>query len=172
MQQEEQNTEEVVNTEDVSKREGANPDHDFATPINTTSRTIAIVFIKTIAENIELMLDIPNMQNEEEKAEAIKKIDAVMQGLFTYLETTDIPADYATKGIEDVIAIFEQTKQYINGVLRRDVDEILSRFIGQKSPKTGRYAKDVAKYSDVKEAVKRVREMTGNDMFDYFDQVN
>ncbi len=145
-------------------------EHDFNAPIEKTSVELAKVVLKNFIDNFDIF--VYEMNDETKSAEFTKSIveKTTDFGIHTMalMATTDIPADYATYGIEKVIAGLEALKEFINGTLRQNTNELLSRTIGAKSPATNTYAKDCATLGDIMLALKKVRDSQGNNDADYF----
>lgn len=87
-----------------------------------------------------------------------------------YLATKDIPARYATMGIEKLIDGLTGLKSYVDGTLNSYEDEYVSRMFGIKND-MGKYRRENATVADVTLKLEEARQATGNDRNDFFNDV-
>lgn len=145
-------------------------EHDFKPAIEKTSVELARVILKNFMDNFELFVYEDNEATKDPAYEAniVEKTTDFGIHTMALMATTDIPADYATYGIDKIMAGLQALKSFIDGSLRQNADEIMARTLGAKSPSTNTYAKDCATLGDVMLALKAARDATGNNPDDYF----
>jgi hypothetical protein len=146
-----------------------NENHDFNEPIEKTSVDIARLVLQNFTENFDIFIfeNTKEETGEEKNANQEHMTDFGIKVL-AYMATTDIPADYATYGIDKIIAALNAVKNYVDGSLRQAEDELMSRTLGAKSPVTNTYARDTATLGQLMLALKTARDLTGNKPEDYF----
>lgn len=147
-----------------------NKEHDFKPAIEKTTVEIAKTILQNYVDNIDLFVfeDSSETNTDAFNADLVEKTTDFGIRTMAYMATTDIPADYATYSIDKIIAGLETLKAFVDGSLRQNVSEILARTVGAKSPVTNTYAKDCATLGEVMMALKKAREVTGNNPDDYF----
>lgn len=147
-----------------------NNQHDFKPAIEKTSTELAKVILKKYLDNVDLFVYEDN--EETQSPEFTKKITEQTTdfGIETMalMATTDIPADYATYGIDKLMAGLQALKSFIDGTTRQNLDEIMARTLGVRSPVTNTYAKDCAPLGAVMLALRGIRNDQGNNPDDYF----
>lgn len=147
-----------------------NNQHDFKPTIEKTSVELARVVLQNYVDNFDMFVyeDNDTTQGEEYTKNIVEQTTDFGIRCMALMATTDIPADYATYGIDKLISGLEAIKRFIDGSLRQNIDELTARTIGAKSPVTNTYAKDCATLGEVMMALKKARELTGNNPDDYF----
>ncbi len=147
-----------------------NTQHDFKPAIEKTSTELARIILQNYNDNVKLFVYEDNAETRSPEYVANIEEQTIDFGIRTMalMAATDIPADYATYGIDKIIAGFTALKAFIDGSLRQNRDEILSRTVGAKSPETNTYAYDCATLGDVMVALKKIRDEQGNNPDDYF----
>lgn len=147
------------------------PNHDFNAPIERTSVEIAKFILSKVDEAKDFMI----VENYE-KLEPIKKaafgeksMDVSIE-ITKYMAATDIPADYATRSIDKIIVVLETLKAFIGGGIGQNKDELMSRYMGVRSPKTGKYASDCATLGDLLLKLDTIRKEQGDNKYDYFNE--
>ncbi len=142
------------------------PKHDFNAPIAKTTAEIAKVLIHELSSNADLLV-IDAKTPEEEKLKDEQATDFAIR-FMRIISSTDIPADYASYSIEKIQVILSQLKKYVDGMVDQTKREILSRYIGARSPRTGTFTYDVATLGEFMMALDRIRKETGNNDDDFF----
>lgn len=148
-----------------------NPNYDFNAPIEKTSTEIAKFIISKLDEAKEFVI-VENVDKLEPIAKAAffeKSTDLSIE-ISKYMATTDIPADYATKSIDKVIVVLETLKAFIAGTINQYKDEMMARYLGAKSPKSGKYAAECATLGEVILKLEAIREEQGGNKYDYFSE--
>ena len=87
-----------------------------------------------------------------------------------YLATKDIPARYATMGIEKLIDSLSALKTYVDGTLTSYEDEFLSRSFGVKNDQ-GKFRRENITVAQMVMKLEEVRQSTGNNRADFFNDV-
>jgi hypothetical protein len=143
-------------------------EHDFKAPIERTSVGIAKVILDKFVENFDLFVFEDNEESKAKEVEIIEKTTDLGIEIMSIMSTTDIPADYASYSIDKILAGFGAMKNFIDGMIRQQQDELIARTLGAKSPVTNTYARDVATLGELMLALNKVRMDTGNNPDDYF----
>lgn len=143
----------------------ANPEFDFKEPIEKTSTVLAKVVLDKLVEGFDIFIYEDIEMSDEKKKELVEKGTDFSINLMSLMTETDIPADYATYSIDKVIAALKSMKDYIDGTVRQMNDEILSRRLGAKSPRTDTFARDCATLADVFIAVDKSRKESDGEYF-------
>lgn len=142
-----------------------NKEYDFKAPIEKTSVALARVVLDKLSENFNTFIYEDIDRTDEQKAEFDEKATDFGINLISLMASTDIPADYATYGIDKLIVALSAAKNYIDGTVRQMHDEVLSRTLGAKSPVTNTFARDCATLGQVYLAVNKARETTDGEYF-------
>lgn len=106
---------------------------------------------------------------EEKAALQEKTLDAANK-VMAFMATQDIPARYATMGIEKVIDALTGLKSFVDGTLNIYEDEYLSRMFGIKN-EDGKFRRDSATIGDIVLKLEEARQATGNNKADFFNEV-
>lgn len=142
--------------------------HDWLTPIEDTSVQLAQIVLNKLSESFEELV-YPNVGLSEEDKKYREEVGTDFSiSILRIMATTDIPADYATRGIDKLIEALQNVKNYIEGTIIKYDDEILSRYFGEKSPVTGTYMRDVATLGTIMLKLDKIRQETGGKDEDYF----
>lgn len=147
------------------------PNHDFNAPIEKTAVEIAKFIISKMDEAKEFVIveSYEKLEPIKQAAFAEKSTDLSIE-ITKYMATTDIPADYATKPIDKVIIFLESLKAFIQGGINQNKDELMSRYMEVRSPKTGKYASDCATFGDLLLKLDTLRNEQGGNKYDYFTE--
>lgn len=149
-----------------------NMEHDFKTPIENTSVDLARIILAQLNDNKEMLIPdlIERTKEDQQKFDELLTEQGTDFGIaiLKLIAQTDIPADYASYPIEKIIAVLTKLKFYIDGSVRQAHDEIISRYLGVKSPESGTYAKDCVPFANLVMKLEEVRQATGNNPEDYF----
>lgn len=146
----------------------ADTKHDFKDPIEKTSTELAKVVLQQMLANVDkLIYPYKEFTDEEEKQHDEETTDFAIK-ITQLIGATDLPGDYASYPIDKIQTFLNVLKNYVDGTVRQVKDEIMSRTLGVKSPRTDTYAQDVATMADLMMTLNAVREKTGNNPDDYF----
>src|SRR4051812_22771089 len=109
-------------------------DHDFKAPLEKTSVGLArMILVNMIEEFDTFVYEDIDMTEEKNAVLAEKGIDFGIK-IMSMMSSTDIPADYASYPIDKLIAALSALKTFIDGTIRQQHDEIMSRVLEAKSP--------------------------------------
>lgn len=143
-------------------------EHDYRGPIEKTTVELARTVVSELNSNFEdLIFNMVEASEEDLKKKEEKAVDFGIH-IMKIMAATDIPADYATHCIERIGAFLQSLQQYIDGSLRQNNDEIMSRFLGVKSHE-GKYRKELATVGDIVRKLDEVRQATGGKNEEYFN---
>lgn len=146
------------------------PNYDFNPSIEKTTVELAKDILNEMNARAEgLIFPISDKATPEEQRQRNIDFADFVTDVTKKIAVSDIPMDYVTYPLERLIATLSIVKTKISGKTREVEDELLSRFYGVRSPKTGRYARDCATFATVLTKLKQVQEETGNLDSDYHD---
>lgn len=141
----------------------------FSKDIHNKANEIGREILAKMAENAgTLVPDVPEGNEDQQKLQE-KALD-FGNSIVQYLATKDIPAQYATMAIDKIVDGLTGLKTFVDGTLRMYEDEYLSRSFGIKN-EDGKYRREMATISDLVLNLEKVREATGNDRGDFFNDV-
>lgn len=147
-----------------------NPEHQFNPSIEKTEIEIA----KFIADLISKMKDTLIFSQEDEKDP--EKEQAYLEAgndfgieVIKFISSTDIPADYAGHAIGRLSTVLNTLQRYVDGTVRQDMGEFVSRSLEVRSPLSGKYRAEVVTYAQLLTKLSEVREKQGNVRADYFE---
>lgn len=110
------------------------------------------------------------MDTLEEKAALQEKTLDAANKVMAFMATQDIPARYATMGIEKLIDALTGLKSFVDGTLNIYEDEYMSRMFGIKNEE-GKYRRDSATIGDIVLKLEEARQATGNNKAEFFNEV-
>jgi hypothetical protein len=142
---------------------------DFKAPIEKTSTKLAKDILGKVMEYQDDLIFDMTTRTPELNREADEKIADLSIAIVQMIAATDLPADYIEYPIEKIMAILSGLKISLTGNLRQNEDEVMSRFYGVKNSETGKYRKELITVGDLMMKLKEVREATGDDPSDYFN---
>lgn len=147
------------------------PNYDFNAPIEKTSVEIAKFIISKMDELKEFVI----VENSEKldpikKAAFIEKSTDMSIDIMKQMAASDIPADYATTSIDKIIVILETLKSFVKGTVNQYSDEMMARYLGARSPKTGKFAAECVTLGDLIIKLEGIRAEQGGNKYDYFSE--
>ena len=146
------------------------PNYDFNGPIEKTSAALAKAILKRMIDGLDYLI-VENNRNEDPAVLAanIEKATDFGINVFKDISSSDLPYDYATFPIEKILNALENLKKYIGGSVSQTENELVSRTLATRSPKTGLYRKEVASVGQLLLALNKVQAEQGSNPDDYFD---
>lgn len=147
-----------------------NPNHQFNPAIEKTEIEIAKFIADLISQKKDDLIFSEDDAKDPEKEQAFVEagndfgIDVVK-----FIASTDIPADYAGHAIGRLLTVLNTLQRYVDGTVRQDMGEFISRSLEVKSPLSGKYRAEVVTYAQLLTKLSEVREKQGNIRADYFE---
>ena len=143
--------------------------NDYSKKIHEAASEIGKELLPLLLENATTIIPSPTGTPEERKALEEQTLDFGNK-VVQFLATKDIPARYATMGIEKLIDALNGLKTFVNGTLTMYEDEYLSRMFGIKNA-DGKYRREEATVADLVMKLEEAKQATGNNRADFFNDV-
>lgn len=142
--------------------------NQYSKDIHNKSNEIARELLPKLAENVIVL--VPDVTEDQEGLKALqeKTLDFGNE-IVQYLATKDIPARYATMGIEKLVDALNGLKTFIDGTLTMYEDEYLSRSFGVKNTE-GKYRRENATIATIVSKLDEARKSTGDKRWEFFNE--
>lgn len=143
--------------------------NEYSKNIHNQASEIGRELLEKLLANKEVI--VPDVIDEQEgKAKLQEETLDFGNEIVQYLATKDIPARYATMGIEKLIDALTGLKTFVDGTLTMYEDELLSRVLGVKND-DGKYRRENASVAQIVLKLEEIKQSTGNDRGDFFNDV-
>lgn len=143
--------------------------NEYSKSIHNRGAEIGREIAVKIADHLDTF--IPNVTESQE--EKLKLQEATLDfgnEIMQHLATKDIPARYATMGIEKMIDALTGLKSFVDGTLNMYEDEYVSRMFGVKN-EDGKYRREAATIGDIVLKLEEAKNATGNRREDFFNEI-
>lgn len=144
-----------------------NPNHDFTPAIEATTISIAKQIIGALNQEPEKYIVKLGEKTDAERLQENIDFSKFVIEVTKMIASTDIPLDYASYGVERIIATLTMVKNQIEGVVRTTEDQVLSGFYGVRNPKNGALARDCVTFAQAFDALNKMNEEKGYTQADY-----
>lgn len=142
--------------------------NEYSKTIHNKSSEIGRELISKILEKKDIF--VPDVL--ETDADKLKAQEAALDfgnEIMQYLATKDLPARYATMGIDKLIDALTGLKSFVDGTLNMYEDEYMSRMFGVKNPE-GKYRRELATVGTIVLKLEEAKQATGNKREEFFNE--
>jgi hypothetical protein len=147
----------------------AKPEFNYNGPIDKTSIELAKIILGKLNDSKDFIF-LPDFEKADPIAKAafIEKSTDNSIEIMQEIAKSDIPYPYATRCIEKIINTLDVLKQYVQGTLEQNADEIMARTLQARDPENNRFVHQQSTVGNLLLKLNEAREATGNDKYDYF----
>lgn len=148
----------------------SNSNYDYNTPVEKTATEIAQFTAALLGEKAGALIieNHEKLDPEAKRAFEENSNDFAIE-IMKHIATTDIPVDYASHAITKIITVLEILQKYIQGTIRQNKHEIISRVIGVRDPGSDKYTAEAATVGQLMLKLDEIRTSQGSNMSDYFN---
>ncbi len=142
--------------------------NDYSKKIHNQATDVAQELLILLADNRNNFIPVIEDENPDTIAAQNEWNADFAHKVIALLVSKEIPADYATFGIDKIVDTLAGLKAFIDGTIRSYHDEYTSRSYGLKNEQ-GKYRRELITVGGLALKLNEIREQTGNNKDDFFN---
>lgn len=156
---------------DVPQGNAPEKKYDYNAEVNKTSVELAkMILTKLEAEKGFLIVEDDQKLDPIRRAAFIEKSTDTSIDILQEIAKSDIPHLYATRCIDKIEKVLGVLKQYIQGTINQNLDEIISRTLATRDVEKNVFVSGQSSVGNILLKLDEIRKATGNDPYDYYER--